>query len=258
MSILLDALKKSEKQRQLGQTPTLQTPFAEQPEATASSSHWIPLLMLVVSVSVMSWFGWKQLRAPDIAASSSEPVASVQSERPEIQPGEESGQRTPTEKYQPDVIRPGEVRDLQQARVTVNAEARARLSRSVSEFASEDAEPEPAGQADDLTADAEPVAMPVPDIEPEAQRQQSRGAGIEPHVSEPISFWELPQGVRDSLPEIRITVLVYADQPEDRFLLTNGQRMVEKDELQGGLVLDEIRRDGAVFLYRKYRFLVKG
>jgi general secretion pathway protein B len=68
----------------------------------------------------------------------------------------------------------------------------------------------------------------------------------------------LPQGVRDSLPELRISVLVYAEQPQDRFLLVSGQRMVEKDEYEGGVVLDEIRRDGAVFLYRKYRFLVKG
>jgi hypothetical protein len=30
------------------------------------------------------------------------------------------------------------------------------------------------------------------------------------------------------------------------------------DELTDGVVLDEIRRDGAVFTYRKYRFLVKG
>jgi hypothetical protein len=81
---------------------------------------------------------------------------------------------------------------------------------------------------------------------------------LEPHIAEPISYWELPQGVRDNLPEIKITVLVYADKPDDRFLLTNGQRMAEKDELQNGLVLDEIRRDGAIFLYRKYRFLVKG
>jgi len=32
---------------------------------------------------------------------------------------------------------------------------------------------------------------------------------------------------------------------------------VEK-EMEGGVRLDEIRRDGAVFLYQKYRFLVKG
>jgi hypothetical protein len=33
---------------------------------------------------------------------------------------------------------------------------------------------------------------------------------------------------------------------------------VEKEELAPGVILDEIRRDGAVFSYRNYRFLVKG
>ena len=64
--------------------------------------------------------------------------------------------------------------------------------------------------------------------------------------------------MRDDLPEMRITVLVYAERPQDRFVLVNGQRMVERDKLEGGVVLEEIRRDGAVFLFRTYRFLVKG
>ena len=73
-----------------------------------------------------------------------------------------------------------------------------------------------------------------------------------------MSYWALPQGVRDSLPEFRISVLVFADKPEDRFLLINGTRLKEQEELQSGVVLDEIRREGAVFRARNYRFLVSG
>ncbi|NNJ64059.1 MAG: GspB domain-containing protein, partial [Xanthomonadales bacterium] len=54
------------------------------------------------------------------------------------------------------------------------------------------------------------------------------------------------------------TVLVYADKPEDRFLLVSGQRVVEGDTLDGNIMLEEIRREGAVFIYRSYRFLMKG
>lgn len=250
MSILLDALKKSERQRQLGQTPTLQTLSAEQPQASESFTHWVPLSMLLISVCVMSWFGWQQLRAPDPAAPRSEGVAATQSKRQQIDPGEQSAARTLTESYKPDDATSGG------AEVTNEAD-RARLSRSVSEFTAKGPEPEVAAQTEQPRAAAEPVAPPSA-IEPAARRQENRNRPVEPHVTEPISFWELPQGVRDALPEIKITVLVYSDQPEDRFVLTNGQRLVEKDELQSGLVLDEIRRDGAVFLYRKYRFLVKG
>ena len=57
---------------------------------------------------------------------------------------------------------------------------------------------------------------------------------------------------------MHVSVLVYAVRPQDRFVLVSGQRLVEKDEIEGGVVLEEIRRDGAVFQYRNYRFLMKG
>jgi hypothetical protein len=55
------------------------------------------------------------------------------------------------------------------------------------------------------------------------------------------------------MPELKIMVLVYAEEAEDRFLLINGQRLVENEELEEGLLLEEIRREGAVFTYRNYR-----
>jgi general secretion pathway protein B len=70
-----------------------------------------------------------------------------------------------------------------------------------------------------------------------------------------IDFWELPDNVRSDLPEMRLSVMVYAEQPEDRFVLLNGQRLYEGDELQPGLVVSEVRRDGVIFSFRRYRFI---
>jgi hypothetical protein len=133
---------------------------------------------------------------------------------------------------------------------------KARLNQSFNDFTVDSDEPKAASPASDQTAAAE--LSSAQDAEPGQSNIEPGQSRLEPHVSEPISYWELPQGIRDNLPEIKITVLVYSDKPDERFLLTNGQRMAEKDELENGVVLDEIRRDGAVFLYRKYRFLVKG
>jgi len=60
------------------------------------------------------------------------------------------------------------------------------------------------------------------------------------------------------MPEMRITVLVYAENPQDRFLLINGKRLREKDEVSDGLVVEEIQRDRAIFTFRDYRFQLKG
>jgi general secretion pathway protein B len=59
------------------------------------------------------------------------------------------------------------------------------------------------------------------------------------------------------VPEIKFSVLVYAKDPADRFVLINGERMEEGDSPMSGLVVEEIRREGVLFSYRLYRFLVE-
>ena len=72
-----------------------------------------------------------------------------------------------------------------------------------------------------------------------------------------ISYWQVPEKMREGLPDLRISVLVYAELPENRFVLMNGERLREGQELPNGLVLEEIRRDRAIFNYRNYRFYLK-
>ena len=73
----------------------------------------------------------------------------------------------------------------------------------------------------------------------------------------PISYWELPDSVRANVPEIKFSVLVYAANPSDRFVLINGERLLEGDNTGSDLLVKEIRRDDVLFSYRKYQFLVE-
>jgi general secretion pathway protein B len=277
MSILLEALKKSERQRQLGQTPTLETPADTPPPSPVSLNHWIPISLAALSAMVMMWFGMQQFRAPDPVE-----VPAAKIESADIQGQPEA--RTMTENFKPVESEPdGRISPGLVAVSKNNDRARARLQQSFNDFKQDQEETKAQPQQE---AAAEEVAVTQPEsrsvaqksprqsVPPETEPSRSPPSradagrndpgragsepGLEPHISEPISYWELPQGIRDSLGEIRITVLVYAEKPDDRFLLTNGQRMVEKNQMPNGLVLDEIRRDGAVFRYRNYRFLVKG
>jgi len=248
MSILLDALKKSERQRQLGQTPTLQTNVEERPQSQVTLKHWIPVSMLALSACAMAWFGWQQFQVPQLDEN---PAAQVAVVEPDVEPQA----RTLTESFQSKGAGQEEQAAPAPGSSKNSEEEKARLNRSFNDFTADIDEVETAQPTSNQIAAAELSSAQQAAPELEVEPEQSK---LEPHVAEPLSYWDLPQGVRDNLPEIKITVLVYADKPDDRFLLTNGQRMAEKDELQSGLVLDEIRRDGAIFLYRKYRFLVKG
>ncbi|MGD2127963.1 MAG: general secretion pathway protein GspB [Lysobacterales bacterium] len=269
MSILLDALKKSEEQRRIGQTPNIHSAAVEPPGSGGNAPRWIPVAMVAASVILMAGIGWLQLRAPEELPSAAEPHMTVQEtgDAADKSPteGRKSGAkprrsmpvaavpnhtRTPVETYSGnDKPAPGASPTPEPAR----SSTRTQVSENFRTFEAEPAENAASDQQAPATA-PEPKASASRRLASKTQPE----AQTAPAALEPISYWQLPQSVRDDLPELRITVLVFADKPEDRFLLVNGQRLVEKDEIPGGVVLDEIRRDGAVFQYRKYRFLVKG
>ena len=109
--------------------------------------------------------------------------------------------------------------------------------------------------------------LPKVEVAPGVQPRQGRAAtpepggpqhvAAEPYEPEIISYWQVPEKMREGLPDLRISVLVYAEQPDNRFLLMNGERMKEGQQLPNGLLLEEIRRDRAIFNYRNYRFCLK-
>lgn len=247
MSILLDALRKSEEQRRLGSTPSIHDGAQARRPGSDSAQQWIPLSLIALSAILMLWIGWRQYEPPAAGAGADIPAGAEQA----------------VAESSADDVRPPQVHAGQPAGQVREDAQKARVNRSFQDFQREEEPAALTGPEDEAA-----VALTSPDavLEPPAAQgpraesapSQSRRALPSEGARAPITFWELPQGVRDSMPELRITVLVYAERPEDRFLLIGRQRLVEKDEYEGGVVLEEIRRDGAIFLYRNYRFLVKG
>lgn len=236
MSILLEALRKSEKNQQPHEVPTIHA--EDQSDSLSEAISAGPLaLLLVAALFASGWFVWQQyrlpagsyqppvtlsadqIRAPGTAVTT--PVAEVADQAQASLPSPVASdparqERTPVETYQ-QVIR--------------------NISRSNS--------------GETATSTPSPPAV-VPDraVAP-AQDDYRR------HEPAPIGYWELPDAVRAEVPEIKFSVLVYASNPDDRFVLINGQRLGEGDSVQSGLVVEEIRREGVLFSYRLYRFLIE-
>jgi len=59
-----------------------------------------------------------------------------------------------------------------------------------------------------------------------------------------------------ALPEMHLDVHVYATRPADRFVYINMRKYKEGNTLQEGPVLERIRRDGVVLNYRGLRFIL--
>jgi general secretion pathway protein B len=59
-----------------------------------------------------------------------------------------------------------------------------------------------------------------------------------------------------ALPELHLDVHVYATNPADRFVFINMRKYKEGNTLQEGPVLERIRRDGVVLNYQGLRFIL--
>ena len=105
--------------------------------------------------------------------------------------------------------------------------------------APEAASPSPAPEIQPLVPAAPAAEATVTAaIDPEATASADTGLG--PRDGD--LRWS--EGVGDALPPLRVSMHVYADDPARRFAIVDGQRRREGETLQPGLVLLEIRRDG--------------
>lgn len=64
----------------------------------------------------------------------------------------------------------------------------------------------------------------------------------------------MPSAVRDEVPKLTFSFLVYSDRPEERMITINGKRMREGEEVSAGLRLEEITREGAILSWKGQRF----
>ena len=248
MSILLEALRKTEKSQRPHEAPSIHESDESGPVSEPLQTGPLALL-LIVALFVSGWFVWQQYQPPVGGAQATEtlsedqvsaipkPAAADASEtslaKPPVATADKIArqQRTPMESFQP----------------AVENETPAQA---------DSAKPQAVNVTKTLTSNARP-RQSVSNAAPAATPGTISEEKFKPHEPAPIGYWELPDAVRADVPEIKFSVLVYATDPANRFVLINGQRLGEGDSSQPGLVVEEIRLDGVIFSYRLYRFLVE-
>jgi hypothetical protein len=160
------------------------------------------------------------------------------------------------------------------ARAAERAREAARNQPAEADAAADAAEVSGGGQVANRAADsvaerssspqmpAEEPGLAVP-TEPAAPTEAAAGIDREPdseswspQAAEYVRVWELPLSIRRNLPELKLNIHVYSEQPRQRFVLVNGERFRTGDTLADGVRLVEIRREGAILDFRDYRFLL--
>ena len=277
MSILLDALRKSENSQKPVEPPNIHSNDMPIEERSPINSGLLAALLLL-SLVVIGWLVWRQYQPETVVyrppvdlpagrTASVEPKTGDSQANPAAEQAVASAAarpRTPVENYQPSAQERIKARQEKLARNSANASQKSAADKpsgqppavkppgdaATQETSADKAAPtKPADATPARTKAGKPPAKTVATAKPEETYQSP-----EP---QPIGYWELPDNVRQSIPVIKFSVLVYAEQPDNRFVLINGERYKEGDNLNPSLAVAEIRRDGVIFSYQLYRFFVE-
>lgn len=294
MSILLEALRKSENSQKPVEPPTIHGNDHQLREPESIKSSYV-ILLIIITLFVIGWFLWQQYYAeePGYSPPVELPARRTTGNVPEVpgttksSPAESSPAksalskakgtaalnaasqtaanttrgrpRTPVESYRPS----------DEERAVISKERRemaVAVAKAKGDAARDKPGNRPAEPANIKPATAQAgkagfgQSATTKDKNQAAARANSSNASTQEYQSpepEPIGYWELPDSVRNGVSEIKFSVLVYADDPANRFVLINGDRLIEGEELKPGVVVEHIRRDGVVFSYQLYKFFVK-
>ena len=230
MSYILDALRKSDQQRQRGAAPTLlavQTP-AVAPKQPALLAYGL-LVAVVVGVGVV--IGWlrpwqTEQRAPEPKSFTAKPLESTPREpgpAPSAVAPQPAAPELQTTQAEPAPSETAPQPKLQQKLKTVTR-PKAKLSARAK-----------------LETDGPPH-----DVDPAAA-----DAAVGPPV---LSLAELPPQIRQALPAMTISVHGYSEKPEARLVGINYRILREGDSVVPGLELQQITPDGMIFSFKGYRF----
>lgn len=233
MSVILDALRKSEAERQRGRAPGL---FVEQvplPSRRRRRPAWIFVLPALLAAGIVAgWFLRPQTKGPTVSAVAVDaPPATVPAPAmpetvapaPALPVPADSNSRVPPPQLLPDEPPPAPQLAPPAAAVTVPA-------------------PVPAASA---PAAAEPAPAPVDAAAP--------ALPVEPLLPR---LADLPAAERATLPPLKLSMHVFADEPAQRFVILDGRRQGEGASPASGVVIEEIRRDGVVLSANGRRLLL--
>jgi general secretion pathway protein B len=215
MSYILEALKKSDQQRQRGATPTL--PAAQVAIAAPKQPVFLYYgLFAAVVLAAGIVIGWLRPWQAEQPVPATEPVAA----KPLPQTAAASLPEPP-----------------EMARTTLQE-----LSAANSM---------PAAMKPDMPAPAKAETQVAPPATSAPVSEKPADTAQEQKV---VPLAELPLQIQQEIPAMTIPLHAYSSKPRDRLVSINDRMLREGESLTPGLRLEQITPDGLIFSYKGYRF----
>lgn len=248
MSFILDALKKSESDRQRQSGPALFEVRVAPPRTRLPTWAVAIALLLVLNLGVVLWMLLRHqghLTAPLTTATVSPAAAGAASTAPPASVPASSapmaaGSAPPVPMVAVSSVGSGATAPLASTGAP-SAPAAAAAAAPSAPSAAPGGEP---GSAEDYAPAEDPAA---PALGSHVRRGTASGLPL---------YQDLTSTPGTQLPQLRLDLHVFAARPEERFVMVNMHKLHEGDTLPEGVRLDSITPEGAVMTYNGTRFLL--
>jgi len=258
MSYILDALKKSEKERKQGTVPdlmTVQDIMVQEPKRRSLLSYLL-LVALLLNAALLAWW-----------------LVPWQSKKPRVVTHSTAGQQHESKAgafLSPDlttvsssgimVTKKGPVPELESTVPKKEADSETTVQQKKPLQTSTDLQEQ---TSDEVMSSIDKRSLRETSPPVQQQTQITRQVPSElkptkkrlaPGENKIYNLDDLPLSIRQSVPPITISVSLYSNDPDSRMAKINGSMMREGDYLTADLKLEEITPDGVIFSYQSYRF----
>ena len=264
MSLILEALKKSEAERRLGRAPDLLTPIMTTHPARRPI-RWIATLAIAVTLTGLTswwWFGRLATPAPELVIAEPAPSATTATPPPAAELNSHSVTEPSTKPAPMQVTARSPTETIANVPVPQDPDFHGTERESMAVPATAI----PLAQPSQDTV-VRPVTMPTQAPATTPELPQGVAPVAEPTAETSVIVAEpeleaLPRLAlllpveREGLPPLRLSMHVYDPDPSARFVLIDGKRYRQGDAIAQGVVVDTIRVDGAAISWRGRRFLL--
>ncbi len=230
MSFILDALKKSENERQRQAGPALLEMRIVRPARRLPIWALVVGVLLIISVGVLAWLALRPAPAPAAAATTALAAAPASAGVSSNAPAAAGGAGAQA-----------------QARAAPDTAGTAMPPADLGGApAAAPAAVQPPAQTANMAAEGNPADNEPAVAPPAGSTQEAGGAGNLHTYAE----------LGGSLPELRLDLHVYAANPAERYAFINMHKVREGDVTAEGVQVKEITREGVVLEYHGTEFLL--
>jgi len=240
MSYILDALRKSEKERQQGTVPdfmTVQDATAQEPKKRSLLTYLLLIALLLNAVLLVWWLipGSSKKSAVVSSIAEKQQVKTLGSAITPTKDEPETGPKTATKETKPKTLAQ-QKKPVQPATVLKQQTDKPPLASN--------------------TKSLHEASSSAPQQTEIAKQVLPESRVINKSPSRIYNLDDLPLSVKQNLPPIAISVSLYSDDPNSRMAKINGSMIREGENLTADLKVDEITPDSVIFSYQSYRFKV--